>query len=124
MIRIASIVFGSALLLSSLLPAAAAEPDGQGEIARLIDALATSDCRFERNGKWYGAAEAKVHLQRKYDWLRKRDLAATAEQFIAGAASSSSVSGKPYHVQCPGQARQASADWFKQQLQRLRATAK
>lgn len=124
MIRIGPTIFGLALWLSSQLPAIAAEPSGQGEIARLIDALATSDCRFERNGKWYGAAEAKAHLQRKYDWLRKRDQAATAEQFIAGAASNSSVSGKPYHVQCPGQARQASADWFKQQLQRLRATAK
>ena len=123
MIRFGPIVFGLVLWLS-MPPAAAAEPDGQGEIARLIDALAASDCRFERNGKWYGAAEAKAHLQRKYDWLRKRDRAATAEQFIAGAASNSSVSGKPYHVQCPGQARQASADWFKQQLQRLRATAK
>ena len=124
MIRIASVVFGSALLLSSPSPTAAAEPGGHGEISRLIDAMAASDCRFERNGKWYGAAEAKVHLQRKYDWLRKRDQAATAEQFIAAAASNSSVSGKPYHVQCPGQAREASADWFKQQLQRLRATAK
>jgi hypothetical protein len=123
-IRIAPIVLGAALLLSSPSRMSAAEPHRPGEIARLIDALATSDCRFERNGKWYGAAEAKVHLQRKYDWLRKRDLEATAEQFIAGAASHSSVSGKPYHVQCPGQPRQASADWFGQQLRRLRATAK
>lgn len=124
MMRIAPIIFGLALWLSSPLPLAAAEPSGHDEIARLIDALATSDCRFERNGKWYGGAEAKAHLQRKYDWLRKRDLAATTEQFIVGAASNSSVSGKPYHVKCPGQARQTSADWFKQQLQRLRATAK
>lgn len=96
----------------------------QAEITRLIDTLGSSGCRFERNGKWYGGADARAHLQRKYDWLRKRNLAATPEQFITRAASSSSVSGRPYHVQCPGAAAQASADWFKQQLQRLRATAK
>lgn len=120
MIRL-GFALSAALWLSS---ASAAQPGAQAEIAQLIDALGRSDCRFERNGRWYGAADAKKHLQRKYEWLRKRDLAATPEQFIAGAASNSSVSGKPYHVQCPGQARQASADWFKQQLQRLRAAAK
>lgn len=116
----------SALWLSPQSPAAAAagEPDGRREIVQLIETLGESDCRFERNGKWYGAGEARAHLQRKYDWLRERDRAATAEQFIASAASNSSVSGKPYHVQCPGQPRQASADWFERQLQRLRATAK
>ncbi len=110
-----------------LLPALsglAAQPAAQAEIGRLIDALGGSDCRFERNGKWYGGADAKAHLQRKYDWLRKRDLAVTPEQFIARAASSSSVSGRPYHVQCPGGAAWTSADWFKEQLQRLRATPK
>jgi hypothetical protein len=115
---------GLMLSLSLLSPVLAAGADAQAEIARLIDALGRSNCRFERNGKWYGAADAQAHLQRKYDWLRKHDLAATAEQFIVRAASTSSISGKPYHVQCPGQVRQASADWFRQQLQRLRATAK
>ncbi len=108
----------------SLAPAAAAQTGAQPQIAGLIEALGDSDCRFERNGKWYAAADARKHLQRKYEYLSKRDLAATPEQFIERAASTSSVSGKPYHVQCPGQPRQASADWFKQQLQRLRATAK
>lgn len=118
----------AALVLSLwLMPALsglAAQPAAQVEIARLIDALDNSDCRFERNGKWYEGADAKAHLRRKYEWLRKRDLAATPAQFIARAASSSSVSGRPYHVQCPGGAMQASADWFEQQLQQLRATPK
>ncbi|MCL1633858.1 DUF5329 domain-containing protein [Luteimonas sp. SX5] len=122
--RFALALAGAVCFLSPHVPAAAAQADAQAEIAGLIAALDASDCRFERNGKWYGAAEARSHLQRKYDWLRKRNMAATAEQFIERAASESSVSGRPYHVQCPGQARQASADWFRQQLRRLRATAK
>lgn len=122
--RLALAVFVVACWLSPHASAVAAQPNAQAEIAGLIAALGASDCRFERNGKWYGAAEAKNHLQRKYDWLRRRDMAATAEQFIERAASASSVSGQPYHVQCPGQAREASADWFRQQLRRLRATAK
>lgn len=112
------------LWLIPALSGLAAQPAAQVEITRLVDTLGNSDCRFERNGKWYGGADAQAHLQRKYDWLRKRDLAATPEQFIARAASSSSVSGRPYHVQCPGGPAQASADWFEQQLQRLRATPK
>ncbi|TWI03653.1 hypothetical protein IP90_01467 [Luteimonas cucumeris] len=113
-----------ALLLSPQLRAAEASPDAQAEIAGLIEALGSSDCRFERNGKWYEAGEAKAHLQRKYDWMRRRDLATSSEQFIERAASHSSVSGRPYHVQCPGQAPQVAADWFRQQLQRLRAAPK
>ena len=101
--------------------AGSAQTPAKAEIAKLIAALGESDCRFERNGKWYGPAEAKTHLQRKYEWLNKRDLAATPELFIERAASASSISGRPYHVRCPGQADQASADWFRQRLQRLRA---
>ena len=40
------------------------------------------------------------HLQRKYDYLLKKSLVDTSEQFIQRAASKSSVSGKPYRVKC------------------------
>ena len=121
-----SVCAGWALSLCWLptLSGLAAQPAAQAEITGLIDALDSSGCRFERNGKWYDATEARVHLQRKYDWLRKRDLAATPEQFISRAASNSSVSGRPYHVQCPGAPAQPSADWFKRQLEQLRASPK
>lgn len=114
-------MLSSALLALSAFAADAQAPAAQTEISKLIAALGESDCRFERNGKWYGAAEARQHLQRKYDWLNKRGLAATPELFIERAASASSMSGRAYHVRCPGQAGQASADWFRQRLQRLRA---
>lgn len=113
----------STMLCMLVGPTYAAPPqNAQQEISRLMDALADSDCQFQRNGRWYGAAEARTHLQRKYDYLRQKNLVASSEQFIARAASESSMSGKPYRVRCPGQPDQLSASWFHQQLQRLRGS--
>ncbi len=111
-----------ALVLACACPAAFAAPDvaAQREIEGLMQVLEQSGCRFQRNGSWHDAAEAHRHLQRKHDYLRKRNLAANAEQFIERAASRSSVSGKAYRVACPGQAEQDAASWFNQQLARLR----
>jgi len=110
-----------AVLLALSLPAAAA-PTGaaDGEIRALIAALADSPCRFQRNGSWYDAPRAAAHLQRKYDYLRKRGQAGDAQQFIARAASTSSVSGRPYRVACPGQPERDAGPWFGDQLQVLR----
>ena len=104
----------------ALAQTAPAESRADTEIRALITGLGQSGCRFQRNGRWYGGGDARRHLQRKYDYLRKRDLAATAEQFITHAASRSSVSGKPYRVACAGVAEQDAAAWFLQQLQQLR----
>ena len=97
----------------------AAEP-AEAEIEALIGALSASGCEFERNGSWHGAERATAHLRRKYDWLRKRDLAPTAEAFIERAASESSVSGKPYRVRCPGRAAVPSSGWFAERLGEIR----
>lgn len=114
------------LCLSAGVAIAAAPPTAptteQREIAGLIDALGRSGCRFERNGSWHDAMQARAHLQRKYDWLRKRGKAGTAEQFIERAASRSSVTGRAYHVQCPGKPTLDSARWFRAVLAALRAT--
>lgn len=102
---------------------AAPPPVAAREIDALLAALQASPCRFQRNGSWYPAAQAKAHLQRKYDYLRKRDLVASAEQFIERGASRSSSSGKAYRVACPGQPEQDAATWFAQQLAALRRHA-
>jgi hypothetical protein len=91
------------------------------EIASLIGALDGSSCRFQRNGSWHDAAEARAHLQRKYDYLLKKDKVDTAEQFIERAASRSSMSGQPYRIACPGQPEQTAASWFGSRLQALRS---
>jgi len=109
-----------AALLATPLAHAAPGPQAQREIAQLIGSLDGSQCRFQRNGSWHDAAEARAHLQRKYDYLLKKDKVDSAEQFIERAASQSSMSGKPYRIQCPGQAEQTAAAWFGTRLQALR----
>lgn len=110
-----------AFALSAALAHAAPPPAAQREIDGLIAALGASGCQFQRNGRWYPAADAQAHLRRKYEWLRKRDLVDSAEQFIARAGTGSSLSGRPYRVRCAGRAAQASAAWLQAQLAALRA---
>lgn len=99
---------------------AAPSDTARREIAGLIGALDGSSCRFQRNGSWHDATEARAHLQRKYDYLLKKDKVDTAEQFIERAASQSSMSGKPYRIACPGQPEQTAAVWFGARLKALR----
>ncbi|MFF2048101.1 YfeK family protein [Stenotrophomonas bentonitica] len=108
-----------ALLLGGRAQAAPGEA-ARREIAGLIGALDGSSCRFQRNGSWHDAAEARAHLQRKYDYLLRKDKVDTAEQFIERAASQSSMSGKPYRIACPGQPEQTAAVWFTARLAALR----
>ena len=114
--------FLSLLLLGAVAMPMRAEPppQAQREIEQLIQALGASGCQFQRNGKWYPATDAQAHLRRKYDYLRKRDLVASAEQFIERAGTESSMSGKPYQVRCAGQAAMSSADWLGARLSAIR----
>ena len=103
------------------LPAGAAPPAAsQREIDGLIAALGRSGCDFQRNGSWHPAQKAEEHLRRKYDYLRRRGKVATAEQFIALAATRSSVSGQTYRVRCPGKPATDSAGWLQGRLRQLR----
>ena len=113
----------AALALALIIPGSALAAPGETarrEIAGLIGALDGSSCRFLRNGSWHDAAEARAHLQRKYDYLLKKDKVDTAEQFIERAASQSSISGKAYRIACPGQPEQTAAVWFGARLKALR----
>ncbi len=90
----------------------------EDEINSLIAAVAESGCTFIRNGKEYDAHEAEQHLQLKY--RRGRKHAKTAEQFISRLASQSSMSRKPYYMQCAGEPAQPSGDWLTNRLDLLR----
>ena len=114
------IVVVAALAFSAFVASAAPTAKAQREIDGLIAALGDSGCEFERNGSWHDANKARAHLQKKYDYLRKRGLADTAELFIERGASKSSMSGKPYRVRCPNKAVDTAAHWFEQRLQMLR----
>lgn len=91
------------------------------EIDHLLGALGSSNCRFYRNGKWYGAADAQAHLTKKYEYLRKKKLLGSAEDFITGAGTESSRSGQPYQVQCGQEDAVPSAVWLEDALRRLRS---
>lgn len=93
------------------------------EITQLLDRIEGSKCSFNRNGSWYEAADARKHLQRKLDYMVERKMLGTAEEFIAGAATSSSMSGKAYLIRCGGEGPVASATWLNAQLQRIRTSS-
>ncbi len=104
----------------------AAEPSSQAhqEIGHLLEYLSHSGCQFNRNGSWYGPGKAVEHLNQKYDYLRKRGLVNSAEDFIDRAASKSSISGKAYEVKCGAEAPTQSGDWLRAELARYRAGRK
>lgn len=116
------LLFGLAAALAPPMVDAAPSAQARVEIAKLIAVLGESRCQFQRNGRWHDPAEARAHLQRKYDYLLEKDKVDSAEEFIARVASGSSLSGRAYRVKC-GKVEQASSAWFLSQLQRLRHTA-
>jgi len=109
-----------ALSLGVATKAADPSPDAKREIDHLLDHLGQSGCDFNRNGTWYGAAAARSHLQTKLEYLSRRGLVSTAEEFIDRAASVSSVSGKPYQVRCGGGEAVPSKQWLQAELLRFR----
>jgi hypothetical protein len=114
-------LFVGPLLFAAACVAAPPPATVRTEIDALLAALGDSGCRFERNGDWHDAAEARAHLQRKLDHLLKRGAVATAEEFIERAASRSSISGEAYQVKCGSAAPVASSDWLSGRLAAQRA---
>jgi uncharacterized protein DUF5329 len=114
---------GLVLLMLAAGPAYAAElsSSARTEIDALLNRLATSQCEFYRNGTWHNGSKAKHHLQTKLDYLVKKGLVSSTEEFIEKAGTSSSVSGKPYKVRCPDQHEQPSAVWLGNELRKIRA---
>jgi hypothetical protein len=93
----------------------------QREVGLLLDAIETSGCRFQRNGSWYSAHEARLHLSAKYASLEARDAVHATEQFIDLAATQSSLSGRPYGVQCGDGPTFASNQWLRAKLVQIRS---
>lgn len=90
------------LFLAGLPAAAPAETRPaaeQSKIDWLLDEVGRSAATFLRNGKEYDAARAVSHLKRKLFFAGKR--VQTAREFIAGVASKSEETGKPYEIRFP-----------------------
>jgi len=115
--------FISAVLLSICINSVAAQTplETRAEIDVLLKKLQISGCQFNRNGTWYTSAEAQSHLSKKLEYLEKRGVITTSEDFIKLAASSSSTSGKAYQVKCCNEAAVESNSWLNNQLKTLRA---
>ena len=65
----------------------------------------------------YDAKEARSHIERKYNYIRKR--ISSTEQFIRYAATESSMSGRKYHAVCNGNTI-TSQEWLTRELKRYR----
>jgi hypothetical protein len=112
-----------AILLSSTSYAADSEDILEKEIQHLFGYLKNSGCEFYRNGKWYSPEDAVKHIDKKYQYLFKKGLINSTEQFIDLAASESSMSGEPYMVKCGASEPIKSSAWFKSELTNFREKA-
>ncbi len=83
------------------------------EINYLLTYLANSGCTFIRNGDAHEAKKSRDHLEMKYNYAKRR--IKTAEDFINKIASKSSLSRKPYEVQC-GDVSIPSKQWLENAL--------
>ena len=106
-------------LIAGFIATAHAEADADTEIHALIQAVAESDCEFERNGSLHSPKAAAEHLELKY--ARGKRYADSAEAFIDRLASKSSWSGKPYQMICDEQT-QPTGDWLTATLEDIRTT--
>ncbi len=111
---------GLTLLIASAAVAGELAPATKTEIDGLLKTLGASPCEFYRNGSWYKAPDAQAHLNRKYEYLVKKDRIETAEEFIELAGTRSSFSGEAYLVRCPGKEPEPSASWLGKRLSELR----
>ena len=90
----------------------------EAEIEQLLVSIGESGCEFIRNGKRHSASDAESHLRMKY--RRGKRYAKTAELFIERLATASSMSKRPYEIDCGGEPER-TGDWLKDRLDGLRA---
>ena len=96
------------------MPAASYADNTAAEIEYLLDTIGQSGCTFIRNGKRHDAVAAEDHLRSKY--RRGKRYASTTEKFIERLASASSMSKKPYYIECPGDEAVPTGEWLTAQL--------
>lgn len=88
------------------------------KIEKLIRAIETLDgAVFIRNGDEHDAPKAASHLRRK--WNAAGDRVKTAEDFIDGLATESSMSGRPYEIRLADGTVVPSRAFLQEQLARI-----
>lgn len=96
------------------------EATARREIDYLLKAIEDSKARFQRNGREYAASEGVAHLRQKLEVGGER--IQTADDFVTGAATKSSLSGKPYLIVFPGQEPRSLQDWLREKLAAYRTS--
>ena len=113
-------VFFVSMLLVLVMPVTVGAAETEKEIEYLLDAVGSSGCTFIRNGRRHDADDAEDHLRMKY--RRGKRYAPTTEKFIERLASASSMSKKPYYIECPGDEAVPTGEWLTAQLEGFRST--
>ena len=104
----------ASIIASFFVPALAAADVTDEEVEYLVSTVGGSNCTFIRNGKRHSAKDAEDHLRMKY--RRGKRHAPTTEKFIERLASASSMSKKPYYIECDGQEAVPSGEWLTARL--------
>ena len=95
----------------------------RSEIVALLGVVEHSGCSFMRNGSWYSSADARKMLEHKLnEALGSPGGVTSTEQFIEKSASRSSMSGKPYVVQCAEAKAVESGPWLMSKLVAMRSS--
>ncbi len=105
------------MLLSSLVNADVPVAQRQ-EVEHLLVFIKNSACVLNRNGTDYPAEEGLQHIKKKYDYFR--DDIKNTEDFIALAATKSTMSGEYYKVKCPGKKTINTQHWLLSELKKYR----
>jgi hypothetical protein len=115
-VKLTIFVAGLLLLFMSSTASLADVSESQAlEIDYLIGYLQTSDCQMIRNGKAHSGEDGAKHVRRKYDHFR--DKISSTKEFIAYSATKSTMSGRLYEVQCPGEEPVPSSEWLLEELE-------
>jgi hypothetical protein len=93
----------------------------QTEINYLLAFVQKSKCEFHRNGTWYDAKKAQEHLRYKYEALARGNRIQSAEDFVEKAATTSSLTGRPYEIRCQGGDVVTTSVWLHAALAQYRA---
>jgi len=94
----------------------------QDEINHLLTFVASTDCKYERNGTMHIGTEAVEHINKKYAYYSD-DIEST-EDFVKYSATKSKMSGKYYKIHCSNKASIKSKDWLLTELTVYRKSQK
>ncbi len=88
------------------------------EVEHLLAFIKNSGCILDRNGTDYPAKKGLQHIKKKYDYFR--DDIKNTEDFIALAATKSTMSGEYYKVKCTGKKIVTTQHWLLSELKKYR----